>query len=218
MGTSRLSGPVLPPQRPSLRESTKRLYGRSTPSVDANEISFSNGNANVLHDLVRLSQPWGTEGVAVPRGLRGALWTLIPIELAWGIWLLTIVSGANACDGPICTVATLNSHATVLLVCAAINIVGLVALIPFTRGLSRCNTWQVAGLALAATAGCIALLGIAAVILGATIVMVTLAVFLLAFTATSGREMEDARPRTPFPIAVPRVGTPTRAHRAEPPS
>jgi hypothetical protein len=114
-------------------------------------------------------------------------------------------------------VATLDHHAAALLACGAFCVAGLAGLIPTTRGFARCNGIEITGLAIASAAGGVALLGVAALMIGTLIVLIVLATFLLAFTATSRREIDDARPRTPFPIAVPRRGEPTRARRAEPP-
>jgi hypothetical protein len=143
---------------------------------------------------------------------------MLPIELSWAIWLATIVSGTSACEGPICTVATLHHHAEALLACGVFCVAGLVALIPSTRGFSRCNGLEASGVAIASAAGGVALLGVAALLIGFAIVMIVLTTFVLALTATSRREIDDARPRTPFPIAVPRDGDDTRARRAEPAS
>jgi hypothetical protein len=105
-----------------------------------------------------------------------------------------------------------------LLACAIICIAGLTVLIPLTRGLAKCNSIELIGLVFSSAAGAAALLGIAALVIGALIVLIVIVTFLLAFTATSRREIDDARPRTPFPIAVPRGGDPPRARRVEPPS
>jgi hypothetical protein len=158
----------------------------------------------LLQDFVRDSQPWRRERVMTPRRLRWALLALILVELFWAIWLATIVTGATSCRGPICRVATLHHHAAALLACGVFCVAGLAGLIPTTRGFSKCNGREVVGLAMASAAGSSSLLGIAALIIAAFIVLIVLATFLLAFTATSRREIDDARLRTPFPIAVPR--------------
>ena len=138
----------------------------------------------VLSDFVRHSQPWSRLCVPLPRRLRRALWALGPVVLLWAIWLLTIVTGATRCDGPICSVATLDHHAAVLLVFAVVCLTGLVGLAPTTRGLSQCNGREVVGIGVAAAAGGAALLGIAALLLGAVIVLTVFAAFFAALTAT----------------------------------
>jgi hypothetical protein len=143
---------------------------------------------------------------------------LIAVELFWVIWLATIVSGTASCRGAICRVVTLGHNAAALLACGVFCVTVLTVLVPFTRGLARCNGWQIVGAAAASAAGGVALLGIAALMFGAVIGLIALLTFVLAFTATSRREMDDARPRTPFPIAVPGGGNPPRARRVEPPS
>lgn len=70
----------------------------------------------------------------------------------------------------------------------------------------------------AATTGSASLLGIAAVVTAGALIVMIFATFMLASTAVSRREIDDARARTAFPIAVPRGGDPTRARRGEPPS
>jgi hypothetical protein len=149
-------------------------------------------NYNSLQAFVENSQPWSREGVPLPRRLTCLLWASIPAELAWGIWLVTVLTGDSHCDGRICAVATLGNHPGILLACAAICIAGLAALVPGTRGLSRCNGRQVAGMAAASTAGGVALLGIASLIVGAVIGLLILAAIvaialaaLLAFADTS---------------------------------
>ena len=188
------------------------------PRDDRSTLWSPTVSGDVLSDFIKSSRPWTGKRVAVPRRLRWALGALMPVELFWVIWLATIVAGTASCRGPICTVATLDHHAAALLACGVFCVAGLVGLMPTTRRLTRCNGTEVLGLAIASAAGGAALLGIAALMLGAVIGLIVLATFFLAFTATSRREIEDARPRTPFPIAVPKGGDSTTARQAEPPS
>ena len=139
----------------------------------------------VLSDFVRRSQPWSTERVPLPLRLRRTFWALIPVELIWGICLVTVVTGATQCDGPICSVATLDRHAGVLLFFAVLCVAGLVGLAPATWGLAQCNGREVAGLGVAAAAGGASLLGIAALLLGVVIVLMILAAFSAALSATA---------------------------------
>ena len=169
---------------------------------DAPRLSSPSANSDVLSDFVEGSQPWSRERVPVPRRLRWALWALVPVDLFWAIWLATIVTGSTACRGPICTVTTLDHHAAALLACGVFSVAGLVGLIPTTRGFSRCNGPEVIGLAIATAASGASLLGIAALMTGALIVLIILATFVLASTATSRRETDHARTTTPFPIAL----------------
>jgi hypothetical protein len=55
------------------------------------------------------------------------------------------------------------------------------------------------------------LLGIAALITGALILLIILATFVLASTATSRRETDHARTTAPFPIALVEVASRSRA-------
>jgi hypothetical protein len=185
---------------------------------DRSALWSQTGSDDVLSDFVKSSRPWTAERAPVPGRLRSALWALIPVELCWVIWLDTIVSGGSLCDGLICMVVTLNHHAAALLGCGASCVAGLAGLIPTTRGFARCNGIEITGLTIASAAGGASLLGIAALIISALLALAVLTTVVLAFTATSRREIEDARPRTPFPIAVPRGGDAAPARRAEPSS
>jgi hypothetical protein len=161
------------------------LLRESFQCQEAKRLSSSTTDGSVLQDFLRRSQLWSRERVRLPRRLRSALWALIPVQLLWGIWLATIVTGATSCRGPICMVASLHQHAAALLACGVFCVAGLVGLIPTTRGLSKCNSREVVGLAIASAAGGAALLGVAALVIGALIILIILATFVLALTATS---------------------------------
>ena len=98
-------------------------------------------------------------------------------------------------------VVTLDHHAAALLACGVFSVASLAALIPTTRGFSRCNGPEVIGLAIATAASGASLLGIAALMTGVLILLIILATFVLASTATSRRETDHARTRPPYPIA-----------------
>ena len=166
--------------------------------------SLLSSNPDALSDFVAHSRPWSRERVPVPRRLRWSLWALLPMELFWAIWLATIVTGSTACRGPMCTVITLDHHAAALLACGVFSVAGLMGLIPTTRGFSRCNGLEVIGLTVATAASGASLLGIAALITGALILLIILATFILASTA-SRRETDHARTRPPYPIALAEV-------------
>jgi hypothetical protein len=136
--------------------------------------------SDLLSDFIQRSPRWSQKRVATPGRLRLALFALIPLQLLWAIWLATIVTGATACRGPICTVATLDHHAAALLACGVFSVTVLVALIPTTRGFSKCNGREVIGLSGAAAAGGAALLGLAALISGVLIVVLLFATLILA--------------------------------------
>jgi hypothetical protein len=165
----------------------------------------------MLSNFVESSQPWSRVRVAVAGRLRWTLWSLLFAELFWAIWLATIVAGAISCRGPICTVATLDHHAAALLACGVFCIAVLVALIPATRGFSKCNGTEVIGLSSAAAAGGTALLGLAALITGVLIVMLLFATLVLASTATSRRETDHERTGPPYPIALVEAASRPRA-------
>jgi hypothetical protein len=189
-GLSHLGADGRPSQTRALKPRTLPARSGSPLSLfqsdHSEQLSSSIANHHsVLQEFVRRSQPWGRERVPLPRQLRRALWALIPLQLLWAIWLVTILSGSSPCEGPICTVATLNHHSAILLACGVICLIGLVGLAIPTRGLSRCNGREVTGLTLAATAGGASLLGIAALIIGALIALIVLGAFALGFSATS---------------------------------
>jgi hypothetical protein len=148
--------------------------------------SPSKANDYVVHAFVQSGETWTRQAVPLPRRLRLALWTLMPIELTWGIWLVTVLTGDAYCDGPICAVATLGNHVAVLLACALVSFGGLIGLVPFTRGFSQCDGRQAAGVAVAAVAGVAALLGIAALIIGAAIGLILLTVIVAIVGAAFG--------------------------------
>jgi hypothetical protein len=177
---------------------------------DAEKLAYSRASYDVLSEFLEHSQPWSGERVLIPRQLRWSLWAMLPVELFWAIWLATIVTGSTACRGPICTVATLDHHAAALLACGVFSVAGLAGLIPTTRGFSRCNGPEVIGLAIATAASAASLLGIAALMTGALILLIVLATFVLASTATSRRETDHARTRPPFPIALAEVASRSR--------
>jgi hypothetical protein len=140
----------------------------------------SRSQSGALSDFVRHSQPWSRARTALPRRLRLIVWALIPLQLLWGIWLVSTVSSAS-CHSRICSVATLGGHAGALLVLAVLCLAGLLGLVPSTRGLSQCNGAEAAGVCASAVAGGAALLGIAALLLGAVIVLMIFAAFFTAF-------------------------------------
>ena len=152
---------------------------RDTPGV-----WWSPGSTSALADFVRHSQSWSGVRAPLPRRLRRVLWALIPVELLWGIWLVIVITGGSPCVGSICTVATLNRHAPVLLVFAVLCLTGLLGLAPTTRGLAQCNGGELVGICVAAAAGGAALLGIAALLLGAVIVLTIFAAFFAALSTT----------------------------------
>jgi hypothetical protein len=165
---------------PQPRETIMVQLAGGLPRTGSGGNGSSPSHSSALSDFVRHSQPWSRVRMALPRRLRLTLWALIPIQLLWGIWLVTIVTG-DGCDGRICSVATLDGHAAVLLVLAVLCLAGLLGLVPTTRGLSQCNGAEAAGLGVAAVAGGAALLGIAALLLGAVIVLMIFAAFFTAF-------------------------------------
>ena len=158
-----------------------RVTGRPDKILCATAPEWSSGANSALSAFVRQSQPWSRVRAPLPRRLRRVLWALVPVELLWCTWLVIMITDGSLCQGPTCSVATLNGHAAVLLVFAVLCLTGLLGLAPSTRGLSECNGGEVVGLCVAAAAGGVALLGIAALLLGAGIVLTIFAAFFAAF-------------------------------------
>jgi hypothetical protein len=148
-------------------------------------LSSPGRNKSVLINFVKRVRSGRSERVPVPRRLRWTLWVWILIELGWAIWLVASLSGPTACHGRLCTIATLRHHEAALLACTALCIIGLTALAFPTRALSQCDGKEVIGLAIASAAGGAALLGIAALLIVGVIAVMLIAIFFLAFTATS---------------------------------
>jgi hypothetical protein len=184
MDISALRGRLAAHQAPTTSLSLSNRISQSSQLCDAAPgLASPRANCNVLSDFVESSQPWTRERVPLPRRLRWTLWSMIPLELFWAIWLATIITGATgatSCDGPICTIATLNHHAAALLACGVFSIAGLTGLIPTTRGFAKCNGIEVIGVAIVSAAGGAALLGVAALVIGALIVLALIATFVLA--------------------------------------
>ena len=162
---------------------TECLPERSQRHDAAPGFSSPKVSSGVLYDFLLNSQPWSRERIAIPRRLRRVLWALMPVQLVWATLLATILAENIRCDGPICSVATLNRHEVVLLACALLCIISLAGLAPATRGLSWCDGRELVGLTIAAVAGGVAVLGIATLIIGTAIALLVLATFVLAFTA-----------------------------------
>ena len=152
------------------------------PRFPAPRFSASKINSGVLDDFLLNSQLWSRERIAIPRRLRWVLSALVPVQLLWATVLATILNENIACDGPICSVATLNRHEVLLLTCALLYVVSLAGLAPATRGLSWCDGREVVGLTIAAVAGVVTLLGTATLIIGTAIALFVLATFVHGFT------------------------------------
>ena len=136
---------------------------------------------SALTEFLRGSQQWSRQRILLPKRLRRSLAGLSLVQLAWSGVLVLIMTGVVSCGGPICTVATLDHHVTVLLL-SSVCLIGFVGLTPLTRGLSKANSLEVLGLALTTTAGALALLGIAALVSAVMATGLVLMAFLTAFT------------------------------------
>jgi hypothetical protein len=137
---------------------------------------------NPLLALLRQTEPWAQQRVAVPDLTRQVLRTLIPLMLAWVSVLTSITTGALECEGRLCTVATLGRHPIPLLVAALVAAVLLIAVGISTRGFSHANRREVFGLTVASVASIAALLGVAAVLFVVTAAVTAIVIFFSALT------------------------------------
>jgi hypothetical protein len=71
--------------------------------------------------------------------------------------------------------STLDHNAATLMACGVYCVALLIGLVPTTRGFSKCNGMEVVGVAVASAAGGFALLGTAALVVGAAIALIVLA-------------------------------------------
>jgi hypothetical protein len=124
--------------------------------------------------------------VSLPRRVRRLLWLLILAQLTWAIWLTTVIMTETAsCAGTVCTIATLDGRVVLLLVCSVLSLAVLGAVAVMTRGLSSTNFRETAGLTVSVAVGCVALLGVAALLSVIAIVLLAFGVLFGTMTVTS---------------------------------
>lgn len=143
------------------------------------------GDPSPLSQLLRRRQAWSRERVAIPRPVRRLLWLLILAQLAWAAWLtLMVTTGTNTCAGIVCTVATLDGHLALLLLCSALSLGGLVTVAIVTRGLSSSDGRETSGLTVSIATGGVALLGVTALL--CVLAILTLTAVILFATLAGG--------------------------------
>ena len=118
--------------------------------------------------------------------VRRLLWLLILAQLTWAIWLNTVImTGTDSCAGTVCTIATLDGRVVLLLVCSVLSLAVLGGVAVMTRGLSSTNFRETAGLTVSVAVGCVALLGVAALLSVIAIVLLAFGVLFGTMTVTS---------------------------------
>lgn len=132
---------------------------------------------NVLAEFVRASQPWSAERVALPQRVRRALWSLLPVQLVWVIWLSAVATGTSSCRGSVCQVATLDGRALVLMVGTTVSLLGLTVLAVRTRGFASASYTETVGLGLAGGVGSLTVMGIVALLFALAVVGAALVLF-----------------------------------------
>lgn len=151
---------------------TPVVRNEQSPLSDRSEVAD-----NVLAEFVRASQPWSAERVALPQRVRRVLWSLLTLQLVWGIWLTAVVTGTSPCTGSVCQVATLDGRAPVLMVGAAVSLLGLTVLAVRTRGFTSASYAETVGLGLAGAVGGLTGMGIVALLFALAVVGAALVVF-----------------------------------------
>jgi hypothetical protein len=140
----------------------------SLPPID--RLPSDGAPRNVLRTfLEKRVRPWGAEAIDLPVAVTAALWVLLALDLALEGWLLAVLGGVLPCTGLVCTVATLSDHRLLTLALAGSCAGALVVVMPLTRGFSRAGGPQLAVVVFAGVCGVIALAGIVAVLVGATL-------------------------------------------------
>jgi hypothetical protein len=102
---------------------------------------------------------WASEPVALSPETTTVAWVVLAVNLALVGWLIAVRSGALACSGLPCTVATLGGHAAWQLALAACCVAALAGCVPITRGLSRANAAQLGLITAGVLGGVVAVVG-----------------------------------------------------------
>jgi hypothetical protein len=130
---------------------------------------------DTLDGYLRTTRSWDRNLVEVSSSVTGALWAVVAGAGAVGGWLAAVRAGAAPCSGTVCRIATLG-HPGLLLVLAGGCVVVLLGLAPFTRGLTRAGSLELAAMTLAGVAGVMSALGVVAVaVLGLVAVFLAVA-------------------------------------------
>lgn len=136
------------------RDGKPALRSFVLPPID--RLSRTEVRSDPLVELVRRSRAWGHVPVPLSRTVVTGLWTMLLLNVGFGIWML---NAPGPCAGIVCTTVTLGGHRSLVLVLGAICVSALVVVAPFTRGLSRASGPQLALLAVATPAGAVAISG-----------------------------------------------------------
>lgn len=119
----------------------------------------------VLGDVVaHRTRAWGGEPVPVPPAVTVALWLVLVANLGVGGWLSAVRFAVAPCSGWLCTVATWN-HPGFLLVLACVCTALLVAVAAVSRGLTEVTPVLLGAASGGALCGMAAIAGVLALLL-----------------------------------------------------
>lgn len=163
--------------RPGDHGSEPWLRGLALPPID--RLPSRPGRDNELATFVKSrTRPWGGVPVDLSTGVAGGLWTLLMLNVALGTWLFAVRSGSAPCSGALCWSVTLGDHPLAALVLTSVCAGALVVAAPVTRGLRRAAGPQLALIVVGALSGCVALVGVVAVLAAALVALaVAFAIF-----------------------------------------
>jgi hypothetical protein len=122
-------------------------------------------NRDALAGFAASARSWDQLPVPLSAPVTCALWIVLIASGGVGAWLIAVLSGAAPCGVFVCAVATLGGHPGLVLVLAGSCVVTLLGAAAVTSGLTRAGAPQLAMIAVAAVAGIVSLLGVAAVLL-----------------------------------------------------
>jgi hypothetical protein len=153
-----MSEPSSPPLGPTLPH-----YLRLPPIDRLSDPHRRPSEHDALRAFVARSRPWGRVRVPLSLPVTCALWVVLVATGALSGWLSTLLAGRAACQGLVCSIATLGNPG-LLLVLAGSCAATLLATATVTRGLTRAGAPELAAIIVAAVAGIASLLGVVAVL------------------------------------------------------
>jgi hypothetical protein len=150
---------------------------RTRPSLDLPPISeIPILPPDALAEYALTTRPWDRDPITLPTSITRGLWIILVGTAAVAGWLVAVRAWYAPHSGLVYTVATLG-HPRLVLILAVIATVVLLGLAPFTRGLTRAGSPELAVMIVAGVAGVVAVLGAVA------LAVLTVAVAFLAVAA-----------------------------------
>jgi hypothetical protein len=151
------------------------------PAISSLPTSTRIREPDAVGTLASTTRSWVRQPQGLPTRVTVALWIVLVGAGAVAGWLVAVRAGVATCSGRVCAIATLG-HPDLLLVLAAICVVNLLTLAPFTRGLTRAGGPELVAMTAAGTAGVGSLLGLVALAALAVLAgFLTLAAVVAAF-------------------------------------